>query len=131
MEQKGSILTTLLLLVVIVGGLAYYFLVFRKSTQFIPQSSSEVGCVYPIRVQGNSMEPTLKSGSLISFNSCIADKTNLEIDKIIVFDEGRVKRIGRIKEIVSVEGEVFYKISRDNREGEEFTVHANSVIATQ
>jgi signal peptidase I len=131
MKQKGLSLLAVLISIAVIGVLALYFLVFRKNNQYIPNSVGEITCVYPVTIQGNSMEPALKAGSLISFNKCVEDKNNISIGKIIVYEDGSNKKIGRIKERIKLEEGFFYKITRDGRLGEEFTIPAESIIAIE
>jgi signal peptidase I len=121
----------LVVLVVAAGVVAAYLILFRQKGYYMPESLEEVKCVYPVGVQGDSMEPAIKSGSTLSLNKCIEDRESLSSGQVVLFEEKGVKRIGRIKERVKLEEGVFYKIGRDARPGEEFSVSSGDILAIE
>lgn len=130
MGKIVSLFMTLLILAAIMGG-ALYFFVLRQKNQYLPRTMDEVNCVYPTRVSGNSMAPTVKSGAVLLLNKCIASKDDLLAGQIVLVDERGIKRLGRIKEKLVLQEGVSYKISQDNRPNEEFTVESKKVLAVQ
>ena len=115
-------------LILLVGALTLYLLVFRQKGQFIPKNFDELACVSSVTVMGNSMEPTLKAGSVLLLNKCL-DKNNLTTGNIILFEEQGVKRLGRVRERLQLREGISYTVSRDNRSGEERTVLPRAILA--
>jgi phage repressor protein C with HTH and peptisase S24 domain len=104
-------------------------LILRQKDQYLPESVNKIGCIYPVRVLGNSMEPAIKDGIVLSMNKCIKNRNNLPIGTIVVFEENGIKRVARIKEKLGLAEGIFYKMGRDNRQGEEFTASSENIIA--
>jgi len=127
--KKVFVPVLIIIALIIMALVAVYFLVFRQPGQYIPGSLSEISCTYFVSVQGNSMEPAIKNGTLLSANKCIDNKDELEAGQIIVFSENGVNRIGRISQKLSLAEGVFYKVTRDGRPGEEFTIKSATIIA--
>jgi phage repressor protein C with HTH and peptisase S24 domain len=127
--KKVGVSLLIIFAIILIGGATLYFLIVRQQGQYVPASISEVGCVYTVSVAGDSMTPAIKSGTVLSLNKCIQDKNNLTTGKVILFEDGGMKKVGRIKEKLTLAEGVFYKISRDNRPGEEITISSNSILA--
>jgi phage repressor protein C with HTH and peptisase S24 domain len=124
--KKGS---SFLIIIIVIITLIFVAFMFLRNRQFIPKNINDIKCVSLIAVQGNSMEPSIKSGSTLSLNKC-TDKNNLSPNQIVLFEEGGNKRIGRIKQKLEREDGIFYIITRDARPNEEFTVPSGSVLAS-
>ncbi len=89
----------------------------------------DISCAYPVAIGGDSMEPAFESGSRMVFNQCVEDKENLPAGTVIVFKEGGTAKIYRIKDRFQKNGEVFYRIGRDNRGDETTEVSGGEIIA--
>lgn len=70
-----------------------------------------MGCVYTVTIQGNSMEPALKAGSLLSLNRYIEDKDTISVGKVVLLEENGIKKLGRIKDRMERQDGVFYKVA--------------------
>lgn len=130
MGKIVSLFITLLILTAIIAG-ALYFLVFRQKGQYVPKNAEEINCVYLTRVSGNSMVPAVKGGTVLLLNKCFKNKDDLTLGQIVLVEEKGIKRLGRIKERLVLQEGVFYKINKDNRPNEEFTVESKNVLAVQ
>jgi signal peptidase I len=76
---------------------------------------SDILCIYPTKISGSSMLPTFKEGETVNFNKCIEDKENIEVDTIVLFKEGEILRVGRIRNKESGESGIYFKVSPDAR----------------
>ena len=130
MGQKrfSPILVVLLVVIAILAFVVFFFS--RNKQQYVPKNISELNCVSAITVQGNSMEPAIKSGSLLSLNKCL-DMDGIATNKIVLYKDGRVQKIGRVKERLEKEDEVYYLITRDNRPNEESTIPSTNILASE
>jgi len=98
--------------------------------QGLPTNLEDIKCVYSISVSGQAMEPAIKSGTRLMLSKCFKDKQNMAVGAIVVFTDSGVTKVGRIKEKVVLQEGVFYKIGRDARQGEEFTVSPDNILAS-
>lgn len=130
MNKIVSLFITLLILAAIIYG-ALYFFVLRQKGQYIPKTIDEAACVYLTRVQGNSMAPAVKNGTVLLLNKCFKNKDDLRTGQIVLVEDDGIKRLGRIREKLILAEGVFYRIGQDGRPNEEFTVTAQNVIAVQ
>lgn len=89
---------------------------------------STIACQLPISVSGNSMEPTIKASSRITFNKCIENRDNLTTGTIVLYSGERGSSISRIKEKIPQQDKFIYKVSQDNRQDAIFEVHPDSII---
>ncbi len=89
---------------------------------------AKVLCLYPVKIQGSSMEPVFKGGKLVNFNKCFA-KENLAIGVIIMFKSGDIRRVGRVREIRQGESGIYYKVSQEARPEEINDVYPDMVEA--
>ena len=103
---------------------------YRLDNQSLPTNLGELKCLYPVVVSGQSMEPALKSGTRLLLSKCFKDKQNLPVGTIVFFQDNGVNKLGRIKEKIILEEGVFYKIGRDARPGEEFTISPDQITAS-
>ena len=97
--------------------------------QRIPTSLEEARCVLPVTVQGQSMEPAIKAGTRLLLDKC-ADKQSVPVGAIVLFDENNVGMVGRVKERISLQQAVSYRIGQDGGQKREFTVPADRIVAT-
>src|SRR3989338_5269234 len=103
---------------------------YRLGNQSLPTNLGELKCLYPVVGSGQSMEPALKSGTRLLLSKCFKDKQNLPVGTIVFFQDNGVNKLGRIKEKIILEEGVFYKIGRDARPGEEFTISPDQITAS-
>jgi hypothetical protein len=64
-------------------------------------------------------------------NKCFKNKDDLAFGQIVLVEDKKVKRLGRIKEKLILPEGVLYKIGQDGRANEEFTVESKNVLAIQ
>lgn len=88
----------------------------------------QIACQLPTTVSGNSMEPTIKAGSRVTFNKCSKNKENLPVGTIIVYSGERGSSISRIKERIPEQDRFIYKVSQDNHPDAAFEVRPDSII---
>ena len=127
MKQRG--LSSILVIVLVVISVGTVLFLILRNKQYIPKNIEDIQCISTTTVQGNSMEPAVKAGSILSLNKC-TDKNNLSSGQIVLFEENNVKRIGRIKQRMERQDGIFYTITRDARPGEEFTISADNILAS-
>ena len=89
---------------------------------------AKVLCLYPIRIQGDSMEPVFSAGELVNFSKCFK-KEKLAAGTIIMFKSGEFRRVGRIREVRQEESGIYYKVSQEARQGEINDVYPDMVEA--
>lgn len=129
MRKKIILIILSVVAAAVLALILLYFIVFNKPNQYIPSSLGEIGCIYTLSVQGDSMEPAISSGQIISMNKCVDDKDNLVAGQIVLYLSNGRNTIGRISEKVTLLEGISYKITRDNRPGEEITITPSEVIA--
>ena len=89
---------------------------------------SEVLCVYPVKVTGDSMDPLFKNGETINFNKCFEPEA-LEVEQVVTYKNGPVMKIGVIREIVEGESGRYYQISPEGRQGDINDVFPDNIVA--
>lgn len=119
----------IILVIVLLGFLGYKW--FKSTNQYLPTSLSEIKCIESVMVQGQAMEPAIKSGTYLLLNKCLEDKDNLVSGTVVLVRQNGTSRLGRIKDKLNRAEGVYYTIGQDNRPGQEFTVSANDIIAVQ
>lgn len=127
MKQKG--LSSILILALVAISIGILLFLILKNKQYIPKNIKDIRCISTITVQGNSMEPSIKAGSILSLNKC-SDKNNLSLNQIVLFEENKTKRIGRINQKLKKDNDTFYVITRDARPNEEFTISSENILAS-
>lgn len=106
-----------------------FYVVYTFRGQPLPTSFSELQCTSSIEVQGQSMEPTVRSGTKLLVDKCV-DKQNISAGVIVTYKGDKGLRIGRIKERITSPSGVSYKIGSDAKPNEENTVSADDIIAS-
>lgn len=91
---------------------------------------SEIACIYPVKIQGKSMEPALTESTVVNFDKCLDDRENIPIDTIIVFKSNGAMRVVRIREKAEGESGIYYKVSPDGRSEDYTDVFPDDIIAT-
>ena len=75
---------------------------------------SDILCMYPIKVKGDSMAPAIEQGEYVVFDKCIEDKKVIEENLIVLFQFGGRLKIGRVREIKDDNNKLVFMISSDN-----------------
>jgi len=117
MLKKILKITAIILVVFIVALALWIKLMPRKKISFLTGKdnlAAKVLCLYPVKIQGSSMEPVFKGGKLINFNKCF-NKEELPVNTIIMFKSGNILRTGRIREIKEGESGKYYEVSPEAR----------------
>jgi len=120
MFKKILKIVAIVLVVLIVALALWIKLMPKEKISFLTGKDNlavKVLCLYPVRIQGGSMEPVFSGGELVSFNKCFA-KEELAVGTIVMFRSGEFRKVGRIREIRQGESGVYYKISQEARPGE-------------
>ncbi len=89
----------------------------KEKTSFLTGRDNLVAkllCIYPVKMQGSSMEPLLKGGRLVNFNKCF-NKEELPVGTIIMFKRGNILRTGKIRQIKEGESGKYYEVSPEAR----------------
>ena len=95
-----------------------YFLFFRQQGQYIPETWGELGCIHPIYIKNDDLQPKVQRGVFFSLNQCLSEESIFNTNDIVLFErdgeemlgvvEGREKDIFSVntgKEIVEIESE--------------------------
>jgi len=117
MLKKILKITAIILVVFIVALALWIKLMPRKKISFLTGKdnlAAKVLCLYPVKIQGSSMEPVFKGGKLINFNKCF-NKEELPVNTIIMFKSGNILRTGRIRKIKEGESGKYYEVSPEAR----------------
>lgn len=128
--MKKIIWTIVIIIIVLIVG---YFISLRFSPNFIPADTPIIGkftCPYPMKIAGNSMAPTLTSGTRITFDRCVSDKSNIAVNTIVAYEDNGVVRITRIVERTFEGTNVIYKTAQDGKASTFVHVPATDIIAT-
>ncbi|MBI2599891.1 S26 family signal peptidase [Candidatus Daviesbacteria bacterium] len=88
----------------------------------------QIACQFPTTVSGSSMEPTIKTGSRVTFNKCIGNKESLSIGTVVLFSGEQGNSISRIKDKIPEQDKIIYKVSQDNRPDAVFEVRPDRII---
>jgi len=106
-----NIIGIVLFLFVVIFG--YYYLFSRQQGQYMPAGWEDFDCMYPVFIGSDSLQPTLKKGSILILNQCVNDNTELEIGDIVsfknfMFDIPSSKKVGIIKDTTYKHGQIVY-----------------------
>ena len=131
MLKKILKIIAIILAVLIVVLVLWIKLAPREKISFLvgkDNLAAKVLCLYPVKIQGSSMEPVFKGGKLVNFNKCF-NKEDLAIGAIIMFKSGDIRRAGRVREIRQGESGIYYKVSQEARPEEINDVYPDMVEA--
>jgi len=131
MLKKILKIIAIILAVLIVVLVLWIKLAPREKISFLvgkDNLAAKVLCLYPVKIQGSSMEPVFKGGKLVNFNKCF-NKEDLAIGVIIMFKSGDIRRAGRVREIRQGESGIYYKVSQEARPEEINDVYPDMVEA--
>jgi len=131
MLKKILKIVAIVLVVLIVALALWVKLMPKEKVSFLAGKdnlAAKVLCLYPVRIQGDSMEPVFSGGELVSLNKCFA-KEELAVGTIVMFKNGEFRRVGRIREVRQGESGIYYKVSQEARPGEINDVYPDMVEA--
>ncbi len=74
----------LVLATVIIGA---YFLFFRQQGQYIPETWGELGCIHPIYIEKEDLQPKLQRGTFLFLNQCVSSKGIYNINDVVLFED--------------------------------------------
>ncbi|MFH1749942.1 MAG: S24 family peptidase [bacterium] len=130
MKKKfWKIFTIIVVALIVVVALWVKFMPASMLSYFKNQNNliSNTLCSYPVRVAGDSMSPTFKSGEVVNFNKCF-DKENLFPNQIIVFKNPGSLKIGLIREIQK-DNNIIYIVSPEARIQNRSDVSSEDIVA--
>jgi len=131
MFKKILKIVAIVLVVLIVALALWIKLMPKEKISFLTGKDNLVAkvlCLYPIRIQGDSMEPVFSGGRLVNFNKCF-NKEELAVGMIVMFKSGDIRRVGRVRETRQGESGVYYKVSPTGRPEEINDVYPDMVEA--
>jgi hypothetical protein len=85
----------LVIATVIIGA---YFLFFRQQGQYIPETWGELGCIHPIYIKGEDLQPKLQRGTFLFLNQCITGKGTFNNNDVVLIEEDGEKTYGIVED---------------------------------
>jgi len=131
MLKKVLKIIVVVLAVLIVALVLWIKLVPKEKVSFLAGKdnlAAKVLCLYPVKIQGDSMEPVFSGGRLVNFNKCF-NKEKLAVGTIVMFKSGDIRRVGRVREARQGESGVYYKVSQEARPEEINDVYPDMIEA--
>jgi len=122
-----NIIGIVLFLIVIIFG--YYYLFSRQQGQYVPAGWEDFDCMYPVFIGSDSLQPTLKKGSILILNQCVNDNTELEIGNIVTFTNDGIKKVGTIQDITYEDREVSYTVQISNNQTDIIDISKEDILA--
>ncbi len=122
-----NIIGIVLFLIVIIFG--YYYLFSRQQGQYMPAGWEDFDCMYPVFIGSDSLQPTLKKGSILILNQCVNDNTELEIGNIVTFTNDGIKKVGTIQDITYEDREVSYTVQISNNQTDIIDISKEDILA--
>lgn len=122
-----NIIGIVLFLIVIIFG--YYYLFSRQQGQYMPAGWEDFDCMYPVFIGSDSLQPTLKKGSILILNQCVNDNTELEIGNIVTFTNDGIKKVGTIQDITYEDREVSYTVQISNDQTDIYNISKEDILA--
>ena len=71
-----------------------YFFFLRQPYQYIPDSIGSIGCIYPVYIKEDILEPTLTENTYIFLNQCIGQNETIQVGSIVYFEYEEEKQLG-------------------------------------
>ena len=121
---QNIVAVALIIAAVIVGT---YFLFSRQQGQYIPPSWGELGCVHPVYIRKDSLQPTLQQGTIFSMNQCITDSNDFSQGDILYFEYENENMLGIVDSKSSGYKNIVYTV--DIGLDGKIEISADSVIA--
>lgn len=122
-----NIIGIVLFLFVVIFG--YYYLFSRQQGQYVPAGWEDFDCMYPVFIGSDSLQPTLKKGSILILNQCVNDNTELEIGNIVTFTNDGIKKVGTIQDITYEDREVSYTVQISNNQTDIIDISKEDILA--
>lgn len=129
--KKVIFIIVIILVVIIVAIFIWVRFVPLNKLDFLKNQEgpvSQVLCLYPVKVSGQSMEPLLTANTKVNFNKCFTEE-DLVKDAIIVFKANSSMRLCVIREIVTQDGQTIYKVSPAAKEPDLVEVILEQIVA--
>lgn len=122
-----NIVGIVLILFILIFG--YYFLFARQKGQYIPAGWGDFDCMYPTIISSDSLQPTLKKGSILILNSCIRENTYIGVGTVVLFNKDGIKEIGVVDDVINKDRVVSYTVSLDSNDTQKYTITFDELIA--
>lgn len=122
-----NIIGIVLFLFVVIFG--YYYLFSRQQGQYVPAGWEDFDCMYPVFIGSDSLQPTLKKGSILILNQCVNDNTELKIGNIVTFTNDGIKKVGTIQDITYEDREVSYTVQISNNQTDIIDISKEDILA--
>ena len=90
-----NIVAVALIIAAIIAGT--YFLFSRQQGQYIPGDWADLGCVHPVYIKKDYLQPRLQQGTLLSMNQCIKDYNNFSQGDILYFEYENENMLGIVE----------------------------------
>jgi len=128
--KKSHLISIIIVAVTILIIVAFRFLPAKYIIGTLGKDNtlSLLACTYPVRVAGDAMAPYFKNGQLVFFSKCF-DAADLGANKIIMFKDRDMSRLGVISRIKNSEPEIVYEVIQPNRPDGLAAVAASQIIA--
>lgn len=119
-----------LVIVVLSLGVSVFLRGIKNKAPGSSSTLSDMKCLRIVNVSDEAMEPVIKSGSKLTLSKCFKDKNNIPVGTIVLFEENKTEKLGRIAGRFVQVNMVYYKITRDSRPGETFSIPESRILAT-
>ena len=90
---------------------AAYFLVLRQDGQYIPESLGDIGCIHPVYISEDNLQPTLTRGTYISLNQCVRSTTSMTDGTVIYFEYDDENVLGIIEGRETKVNKTYYTVN--------------------
>lgn len=118
-----------IVLILFIALFGYYFLFARQEGQYMPQGWEDFDCMHPVSISSDSLQPTLKRGSILILNQCINNRENLQKGYIVSFNSEGIKKIGIIEDIQYSNQKATYTVSTDFDKTQQYEVSSIDILA--
>jgi hypothetical protein len=128
--KKSHLISIIVVAATILIVVAFRFLPAKYITGTLGKDNtlSSLACSYPVRVAGDAMSPHFRNGQLVFFSKCF-EEADLGVNKIIMFKDRDMSRLGVISKIKRLEQGVVYEIIQPNRPDRISEATKNQIIA--
>jgi len=128
--KKAQLILTIIIITLVSLFVLSRFLPARFITNILGKDNalSSSACSYPVRVAGDAMAPYFKNGQLVFFSKCF-DAADIGANKIIMFKDRDMSRLGVISRIKNSEPEIVYEVIQPNRPDRLAAVAVSQIIA--
>jgi len=74
-----------------------YFLFFRQQGQYIPETWGELGCIHPIYIKNDDLQPKLQRGTFLFLNQCMTSKGVFATNDVVLINQDGEKIYGIVE----------------------------------